>query len=111
MLSPHIIFADLSSDSAATPSCGLDPSVLSSLPTFPFSFPPPLPTTITPDGLDCILCLSDFRPSVNVRLLSKCDHPMVKNHHSMLSSLLFIRFDLYCHAVMHESTDLHSSYS
>ncbi|KAK9136839.1 hypothetical protein Sjap_007433 [Stephania japonica] len=66
----RIIFAaDLS---PAATSRGLDPSVLSSLPTFPFSSAPASASASA--GLDCAVCLSDFAPSDTARLLPKCGH-------------------------------------
>ncbi|KAK9139309.1 hypothetical protein Scep_008990 [Stephania cephalantha] len=68
---PRIIFAaDLSPNPTA--GRGLDPSILSSLPTFPFSsFSSHHPDD---EGLDCAVCLSEFRPSDTARFLPKCGH-------------------------------------
>ncbi|KAK9161615.1 hypothetical protein Syun_007956 [Stephania yunnanensis] len=70
---PRIIFAaDLSPGPSA--GRGLDPSILSSLPTFPFSSFSSHHHRPDDEGLDCAVCLSEFRPSDNARLLPKCGH-------------------------------------
>ncbi|KAF8387718.1 hypothetical protein HHK36_026372 [Tetracentron sinense] len=62
----HLVFY---SDPTNTLSQGLEPSILTSLPTFLYSS-----TTTHDQVLECAVCLSEFEDKDEVRLLPKCNH-------------------------------------
>ncbi|GKB90604.1 RING-H2 finger protein ATL2-like protein [Tanacetum coccineum] len=66
--SPRLVFYVDSNRTPSTPTGGLDPSILKSLPLFIYSSKP---DTVAPE---CAVCLSEFETGETGRVLPKCKH-------------------------------------
>ncbi|XP_071725298.1 RING-H2 finger protein ATL2 [Rutidosis leptorrhynchoides] len=64
--SHNIIFYDNNTTTSANATCGLDSSVINSLPVFTYSD--------KEKPLDCAVCLSEFEENESGRVLPKCNH-------------------------------------